>query len=217
MRTLLLLAVASSMTGCMVIGAMHSGVKGSGKLVKKTLTLSAFKALQSKGVGDITVAVGGTQNVVVEVDENLAKYLKTNVEDGVLVLNTKKDINPTKLHYTITVPSLSALTVDGVGDSNITGLKGGEFAVHVNGVGDVKLEGSLDKLQADVKGVGDLNAYDLKCKDAKIEVQGVGDAHVNVSGVLDATVQGTGDITYKGSPAKVNSKSEGVGSISKAG
>jgi Putative auto-transporter adhesin, head GIN domain len=213
MRTLLLLAVAASMSGCMLAGKMGSGVKGSGTVVKKTLSFSAFSEIEHDTVGEMVVTVGGAQKVEIETDDNILPLLENDVKGDLLKLSNKESINPTKLVYHITVPSLDVLTLEGVGSAEVKGLKGDKFKTELSGVGSVNLAGEVSDLEAEVTGVGSLEAEELKAKTGTIKVTGVGSAKVNVTESLTARCSGVGGIQYKGSP-KVDKKTEGIGDIS---
>lgn len=212
MRTLLLLAVAAALSGCALTN-IGSGVKGSGKLVKKTLSVSSFSKIEHDTVGEVVVKVGGPMSVEVETDDNILDLLKTDVTGETLKLDNKENISPSKLVYTITVPSLTSFALEGVGSADITNLKGSKFEVEVSGVGGLKLAGEVDDLQAEVSGVGGLEAADLKAKTGNVKVTGVGSAKVNVTDNLTARCSGVGGIQYKAGP-KLDSKTEGIGGIS---
>lgn len=217
MRTLLLLAVAASMVGCGHINiGMGSGVKGSGKVVKKTISVGSFNAISADSVGAVEVQVGAAQKIEIETDDNILPLLENTVDGNELTLDTKESINPTKLVYRITVPSLEKMHLAGVGEAEVTGIDGKTFSASIEGVGGMKLKGKTDELTAEVSGVGGLNAEDLTAKSVKVEVSGVGGAQVHATDTLDAKCSGVGGIDYKGDP-KVTKSVSGVGGVSKSG
>lgn len=214
MRTLLLLAVAASMSGCMLAGKMGSGVKGSGTVVTKTVSVAAFKEISHDTVGELIVTVGPAQKVEIETDDNIHALLRTDVSGDKLTLDNKENINPTKLTYRITVPSLEMLELQGVGGAEVKGISGDTFSAELSGVGGMNLEGEVREFKAEISGVGGLEAQKLKAKTGSIEVSGVGGAKVNMSESLKARTSGVGGITYVGNP-KLDAKTEGIGDISK--
>lgn len=205
------------MVGCghINIGGMGSGVKGSGKVVKKTISVGSFNAISADSIGEVEVTVGGTQKIEIETDDNILPLLKNTVDGNELTLDTKESINPTKLVYHITVPSLEKMHLEGVGAANVTGITGKSFTASIEGVGGMNLKGSTDQLKAEVSGVGGLDAFDLKARDVKVEVSGVGGAQVTASDTLDAKCSGVGGVEYKGD-AKVTKSIEGIGGVSKS-
>lgn len=214
MRTLLLIAVAATMAGCGHFHIGGSGVKGSGKVVKKTLSFADFKSISHESVSELVVTVGGKQNVEIETDDNILPLLVNEVKDGTLTMDTKQNISPTKLVYRVTVPTLESLSLEGVGSGEVTGIDGKSFKANLTGVGSLKLAGKTDDFNAEVSGVGSLDAFGLQAKTVKVEVSGVGSANVFASETLDATTTGVGSIEYKGD-AKAKTKADGIGSVSK--
>src|SRR5690606_37057194 len=83
----------------------------------------------------------------------------------------------------------------------------------ISGSGDIRLGGDADKVKVGISGSGDVKAFELKSKDADIAVSGSGNTEITVNGNLTASVAGSGDIHYKGNPAKINAKSGGSGDV----
>lgn len=217
MKALLLSLTFIPLTGCMLHGlhGLHgSGIKGSGKMTTENRSVSGFTKVSQEAAGNIHVTVGPSYSLKLTVDDNLAKHLKTEVKDGELYIKTDKDINPTKLEITLTVPKLEEFKVDGAGDADISGISGESFAGHIDGAGNLVLKGSVRSGKLTIDGAGDINAYELSIESATAEIDGAGDIRVNASGTLNASIDGAGNITYKGGPT-VKSKIDGVGSINK--
>ena len=62
---------------------------------------------------------------------------------------------------------------------------------------------------------GDIEAYDLKADNVDATVSGAADIQVTANKSIKARVSGSGDISYKGNPVKVNTRSSGSRDISK--
>jgi len=215
MRTLLLLAVAIALPGCAIMSKMSDGLKGSGTLVKKEISLSTFNQIEHSTVGQVIVILGNEQKVEVETDDNILPLLKAEVNGTKLELDSKESISPTKLVYHITVKELEAVELSGVGSLEASGIKGSELKAELSGVGSLQLSGATDRLDAEVSGVGGLNAFDLQAKDVKVTVSGTGGADVHATGTLIARCSGVGGIEYKGNP-KVDAEASGIGKVKSA-
>lgn len=74
--------------------------------------------------------------------------------------------------------------------------------------------GTADNAEIALSGSGDIHAYTLKAKSAKVSLAGSGDIRVHAIDYMKARVAGSGDITYKGKPAKLDTKVAGSGNIS---
>ncbi len=126
------------------------------------------------------------------------------------------------------------LNVNGSGDTEITGI-GGAFKVSVagsgdveaqdlkledcfvknNGSGDIFLNGKTNNLTVNVGGSGDVEAYNLTAVRATISSNGSSDITLNVVEELQVMINGSGDVTYRGNPAKVDVSSRGSGEVYK--
>ena len=64
-----------------------------------------------------------------------------------------------------------------------------------------------------IEGAGSLHAEALRSRRCRIRISGSGDAEVFVSEMLDASIDGAGDIVYFGSPAGIKKRITGAGDI----
>jgi hypothetical protein len=89
-----------------------------------------------------------------------------------------------------------------------------ELDARVSGSGDLNFKGTADKFSAAMSGSGDIEAFALQTNSANLKISGSADITLNVKEELYARVSGSGDITYKGNPAKEDLKVSGSGEIS---
>jgi len=78
------------------------------------------------------------------------------------------------------------------------------------------LSGSTTDFDVTISGSGDIKAYDLEADNVDATVSGSADIKVTARKMLKARVSGSGDISYKGNPQKVDTKTSGSGDITKA-
>jgi len=105
------------------------------------------------------------------------------------------------------------IALKGSGDINLKNIDCTVLKSLVQGSGDIQLGGKASDAEFSVTGSGDIGAYKLTAGAAKCNVKGAGDIEVSVTDKLDATVTGSGDIKYKGSPIITRSKIKGSGDI----
>jgi hypothetical protein len=79
---------------------------------------------------------------------------------------------------------------------------------------NLTISGKADSQTIIVNSSGSLEAFNLVSKDCKIEVNSSGSANINVIENLDAKVNSSARLNYKGSP-KVNSDVSSSGSFNK--
>ncbi len=209
---------------------------GNGNVKKETRNPGIFTKVHSSGSADVEITSGSNCAVTVEDDGNLLPYLETNVENGTLNIRYKDGISVATDHAKIyiTAPALSEVTTSGT--SNIT-VKGvlqnsdkisfttsgvgnivGEVdapavSVTISGTGTVKLSGRTKIFDCDISGVGHAACGNLESENTNVSVSGVGDAHVFASVHLSATVNGAGNVYYRGNPQNPEIHTSGVGSV----
>jgi hypothetical protein len=118
-----------------------------------------------------------------------------------------------RLSLRITTPDLNAFAVQGAGDVEIRDASGDALAVVLSGAGEVSATGAVQSLNARINGAGDMDLSKLSAVDATVYVNGAGELSVNVSGTLEAELNGVGNIRYSGNPQKVEPQINGVGRI----
>jgi hypothetical protein len=195
-------------TGC------NLGIPGNGVAGTEKRELDAFEKISLSGIGTATITVGQTQSVSVTVDENLLQYVVTEVKDGELRIDTTESISPkVPLAVTISVPSLAAAKVAGVGDIGISNASGESLTLGISGAGSLEAKGSVKSLEVNVSGVGDAKLGELQAESVTVSVSGTGSAEVHASKSVDAKVSGVGDIVILGNPPEVHKSTSGVGNI----
>lgn len=95
-------------------------------------------------------------------------------------------------------------TVAGSGDVELNNLTAKKVDLSLTGSGDIEVRGTADKATYSVKGSGDIDAEHLVVRELTASVLGSGDIECYAEESLDATVSGSGEISYRGNPAKVN-------------
>lgn len=211
-RSMLVLSGLVAVTGCV---GLPVGIQGSGVAKTETREVGSFHSLRHDAVGDVTIQIGEPQDVQVTFDDNLLEILETSVVDGELRIKTTDSYNSSVgLKIQITVPSLDALKLTGVGSVQATGIDGESLTIQQSGVGKLKVDGKVKSLELDVSGVGSADLQGLQAETAKIVVSGVGGASVFASQSIDARTSGVGGIKVYGNPTEKKIKSSGIGTIS---
>ena len=108
-------------------------------------------------------------------------------------------------------------------DTDVTGSGDIDFAfaiaqnaeLTVSGSGKIEGSGIANYVKTSVTGSGKIYCKELETNRCDVRITGSGDVEVNVKTELDADISGSGTVTYKGSPSKVNSNATGSGKVSK--
>lgn len=187
---------------------------------EETREVSDFDAVTFGGSGDITITVGEEHSVILEGDPRLLEEVETKVKRGRLIIKRESRSwfsfgreNYGRLKVRVSLPNLNEAMLAGSGDMDVSGFDGGEAELSIAGSGEIKAQGKLDFIRFAVNGSAEIEARDLEVKNANITINGSGDALVKVSGELEATINGSGDIEYIGEPANIKSSIRGSGDI----
>jgi hypothetical protein len=204
--------------------------------------LSGFNAIEVGGPYDVTLTQGTTESVKVEAPEDVISHITTEVVDGVLKIYNKHNDSfhwndlfghHRKILVYVSVKDIHSIGVSGSGD---VAFKGGLHAdkmtlrvsgsgdvngvlevksleTSISGSGDVKLSGHAQTSAVRVSGSGDYSAHGLITSDTAVHVSGSGDATIYASNRVDASVSGSGDVRYSGSPKNVSKSKSGSGDI----
>jgi hypothetical protein len=90
---------------------------------------------------------------------------------------------------------------------------GADFGI--SGSGKIEAKGRARQVKAAISGSGKVLAANLETDRCDVRISGSGDVEINVKDELDANISGSGSVSYKGNPSKVNSHASGSGSVSK--
>jgi Putative auto-transporter adhesin, head GIN domain len=184
----------------------------------ETRELGAFESISMQGAARLEITVGPTQSVVVEGRERAIGRVTTDVRDGTLYIETRRKDwfvtnSRSRLTLRIAVPKLAALKLEGGNDVRLTGFDGGVSSINVTGAAHIQADGRLDELTVHMAGAGHADFSKLSVNDANVTVDGVGSVIVHPQETLNATMNGVGAILYTGSPHRVNTRMNGLGTI----
>jgi hypothetical protein len=216
-------------------------IKGNGNETTINRSTDDYDEVAVSGWFDVLLVDGNEGELTLTGESNLLEYIKTEVKNGRLIIKTENGVNLKPSNWnsgiTITVPvaSISAVTLSGSGD--IVGKKtistntlsatmsgSGDITLDVetnqmeatmSGSGDITLTGNTRDFEATISGSGDIKAFDLEADNVQATVSGSADIKVTANKTLTARVSGSGDITYRGNPEKLDTKTSGSGDISK--
>ncbi len=215
-------------------------VRGNGNVVTIERSVGEYDQIASAGWFDVVLVDGKEGTITLKGEENLLEYIKTEVKDGKLVIKKEKGVNLQSsgwrngIEITIPVEEINAVKLSGSGDvvskttlkadtfkASLAGsgdvdlkVAADEFKASLSGSGDMVLSGSARYFSVSVAGSGDIKAFDLEADVVEANVSGSADLKVTAKQEIKARIAGSGDITYKGNPGKIDTKASGSGDIS---
>lgn len=188
--------------------------QGSGNRVRQTRPAGAFTRVIADDALDVEIAIGPRAGIELEGDDNLIDRIRTDAEDGVLHLRVRGGYRVRRAMVArITMPRLDRVDLEASGDARISGLDGGQLALAGHGSGSFDVDGAVDAVDVRIQGSGDVDLEGLRAREARILINGSGNARAYVLDTIVATVNGTGDIVYRGAPRNVSEDVNGTGAI----
>lgn len=226
LNIMLLIAVAATavLSSCDFVNCL----KGSGHMVTENRKVSDFSRISVEGDFKIILKQDSSLNVTVNADDNLLKYIKTEVNGDKLRIHSKKHIcNHGDLSITIGVRNLEELrssgaievTADGQlnvkdikfdlsGASKVTlDLNAANVTTSGSGATEINLKGQATSHTVDFSGVGKLYALDFVVSNYEIQSSGASESHVNALQTLKVSSSGAASVKYKGHPSITSDKS----------
>lgn len=213
---------------------------GSGKEISEDRAVTAFTGIVFSGGGKIMLVHGTDHKLNISGEDNVLRYITSEVKDGLLVIDFKRDVVTTfstkDVVFTITYVDINKLEVNGGAliESDNLGVQNLQFVINggastklvTEGMDalDVKLDGGNNFIisgqaisqKVEINGGGHYDAANLKTEVTNISMSGAGDAVVWATKTLKAEISGVGKISYWGSPT-VTKEVTGVGVVESLG
>jgi hypothetical protein len=212
-------------------------VNGNGNFTSENRNVNKASRIKVTGSIDVYITEGPTA-VKVEADENLLRYIATDVDGEWLEIKTRDHVNihtNNPLKVSITTPNIKSINVVGSGNvtSNTSLTNEGPVKLKISGSGDInlilntpsvdadiagsgnmKLSGETRDVDVNIAGAGNFKGSQLKAENAKVKIAGSGDAEVFADVRLNVKIVGSGSIAYRGN-ASVEQKIMGSGDVRK--
>ncbi len=205
----LLIAILLSTAGQAFSQRNSRYIKGNGRIVKSSETVPAFNQIRAGSTDNIIILTKGNTpySVVIQTDENILNAIHVSVKNKVLAFSYA-DINPTKLKFYVTVPTLTAVHASGAsvvksadmlsgqmfkvvasGATNVNlMLNFQEVVAHASGAADLYLTGQTKKFTAVASGAADMKASRLVADSVFAKASGASDIRVNAQKFLSKDV-----------------------------
>jgi hypothetical protein len=180
-------------------------------------SMSAFTSIKLMCSADLYITQGNTQSVTVKADDKVINDLKTEVRNGVLIIDMKRSYgffnNIRVLEVHVTVPKLEKVADFGSGDIQIkNGFKASDFTVTLNGSGDLTADLHVQNMKLMIRGSGDAKFQGVSGS-FELSVMGSGDVEGHGLDLSSCSVDnlGSGDVELSGSTSDLSLSLKGSG------
>lgn len=181
-------------------------IEGNEKVVKEERTIDEFtKVAVSSGI-DLYLTQGDQDKLVLEVDENLLEYIKTEVKNGKLRIYTEKNIKKAKsLKAHLTFKSLEY--IGGSSGSDIyaeDGIKADEMDVDMSSGSDMKIKLTANKAEFNMSSGSDA-IVNFEGKELEIDASSGSDLDIKTTKLdnIDIDLSSGSDVKLEGSAGKM--------------
>ena len=212
---------------------------GSRNLISETRSVSGYNGVDLSGGGTLEIIQDGTESVTIETDDNLMKYVTSEVRGGTLYLgldSNMQSIAPSTLNIILHIKDLGSINTSGSWAVNLAAINAQDLAIEMSGSGKVQmgnltltslsvrssgssnltLAGKTGSQNITISGSGKYVAGDLSSQTASVRISGSGNVTVWATDTLTAHVSGSGDVSYYGNP-QVSFEQSGSGNIHSLG
>ena len=198
------------------VGRSGQVIQGSGTSATENRNLSDFNELRLDISANVTITLGDRAKCKITADDNILPLILTKHFGKVLrITATESYSSRNGVKIAIEVPLLTRAQINGSGAISIVGATAEELALVINGSGDIHANGEVTELRARINGSGNVYAADLQAKKVMVILNGSGDADIHVINDLTIKMNGSGGVSYSGTPSTVNSSLNGSGRIRK--
>ena len=223
-------AILGGLSSCML-----NCVRGSGSVATENRKVNDFSRIDISGGFNVVLKQDSSLTLKLTADDNLLKYIKTNVSGGRLHIYTRRNIcNSGRMNIYIGIRNLEELKTSGgievvsegkivTGDMTFRLSGATKITMDINaanvttrgsGSTELNLKGQATSHNIELTGSGKVNALDFVVGNCDIQTTGVGECNVNVLHSLNINSTGASDVKYRGNP-NVTEHKAGASSVEK--
>ena len=180
-------------------------LRGSGKVIVEQRELASFNKISIAISGNVTMKQGEREAISIETDDNLQRYILTEVRNDTLFIRFSKEVinfQPSEPNRAfLEFKELEGLETSGSADVKSDSLVREYMAIKLDGSGDIEIERmKVDCLLIDLSGSGSIRSEDVQTDYLDIALEGSGDVQIGIldTSEINVEVLGSGDMKLAG-------------------
>jgi len=220
-----------------ILSSCHIGcIKGSGNKVTESRKITNFSKIDISGEFKINIKQDSSLSLTVMADDNMMKYVRTQVNGSKLRIYTRKNfcsegpiIVNVGIKYLEAIEASGAVEIASEGRVNLKNLdlhfsgvskidmdlSAADVKTEASGATEIFLKGQAASHNVKVSGVGKLHALDFVVGTYDIKSSGSSNCQINLLKSLITHTSGSANIEYRGNPSKVEENKSGASSLTK--
>ena len=213
-------------------------VYGNHQLVNQRINIEDYESIILKIPGEVNYQQfsDSAPYLQIHTDENIFKALDVRVEGNQLIIEAKKDslLKPSQLTIYTCSHNLTQAGLYGSGEIRLRGevnAKNFELNIYgsgnfladsllcekmeanIFGSGDAQLTGASANSSFKIAGSGNIQGFKFLVQELNCEIMGSGNVETLVIKKLDASINGSGNLSYRGDPESINKNVLGSGKV----
>ncbi|MGB1268387.1 MAG: head GIN domain-containing protein [Flavobacteriaceae bacterium] len=214
-----------------------SGVKGNGNVItQKRLSDVKFTKIDASEGLDVYLTKSTSTVVKVQADDNVQKFILTEVKDGTLHIHTSEPIGKTNakkvlvnftqlneinsssgadIHTTNFILSDNMILNASSGSDQYLSVKATNIKCSASSGADITLSGTTTTINADASSGANISAKKLTSQDCAANASSGADINLNCLKAINAKASSSADISYTGNPTEVMVNESSAARISK--
>lgn len=187
---LLVLAAVATAAGavfCVASTFCDKALKGSGHVVTRTVTLTAFDEVEASRAVNVILIEGTSQQAEIKADDNIIDYVVVRVEEGELKIGIDPSIQSiSNVNVTVTVPTdgkikqLEANSAARIASHVV--LQSNDLELNTSSAAAIDVKANVTKCDAEATSASEIKA-DIEASECKIETSSA--AKIFLSGSAD--------------------------------
>jgi hypothetical protein len=179
--------------------------------VKVYVTVKNLEALSASGSGDVIgeskfstndldLKVSGSGSLKIDVESSGDIDADVSGSGQLMVSGTSKGFES---------------SVSGSGRTEMKVNVSGKTDFAISGSGKIEAAGRTDDLEISISGSGKVLGANFETNKCDVRISGSGNVEISVKEELDSHISGSGSVSYKGNPSKINNNASGSGTLRK--
>lgn len=229
-KLLLLIFTGSVLASCQF-------TTGSGEIVSETRTVDSFDGISVSGGFDVEIRTGASPAVVVEADDNIIKYIETEVSGRTLKIRTKRNrsLNNVHMKVFITASTLKSISASASADVEVqdvlmnpskisfrassgasinSEIDTPEAEAVASSGSTISLQGKTRNYKAGASSGSGIRSRELLSENSRVTASSGSSVTVHASVTLSIRASSGSDVDYYGPASLTNNVSSGA-SVSK--
>jgi hypothetical protein len=193
----------------------NNQIVGSGKLVSESRVVGTFTGIQVTNFAKVFITQDTVESLRLESDDNIIDRVVTSVTSNMLIVGLRDgSYSKVTVNVYASMKTIKRFESTGTAEfSTINSIQTDSLTCKITGAGSFTLTGKTNYESIEIIGSGDVHNFNLISSFCSVTISGAGNVEAYVTQQLDATIAGTGNITYAGNPPVVHQIISGVGTI----